>query len=140
MLPGTSLLDALRVLVDEPRTKGIVLLGEIGGEAELEAAAFLSDWKQKGGRKPVVAMVTGRTAPEGRTMGHAGAVAGAGASAEEKVKALEAAGAAVPVHPGEIGWVMRGLLESEYGSDWLDNGRGRLEGIGRMNDKIAAAL
>lgn len=111
MLPGTSLVDALRVLVDEPRTQGIVVLGEIGGEAEMEAAAFLKDWRQQGGKKPVIGMVTGRTAPKGRTMGHAGAVAGGGASAEEKVRALEKAGAVVPVHPGEIGWVMKGLLE-----------------------------
>ena len=70
-------------------------------------------------------------------MGHAGAVAGGGASAEEKVRALEEAGAVVPVHPGEIGWVMKGLLE---GSSDNAVDRGTASGIGRMSDRITAAL
>lgn len=79
VLPGTSLTDALKVLVRDKATQGIVLLGEIGGEAEMEAAAFLTEWRRTVGDegwKPVVGMVTGRTAPMGKTMGHAGAVAG----------------------------------------------------------------
>ena len=75
MLPGTSLRDGLEVLLQDEATKGIVLLGEIGGEAEMEAADLLLQWRKRpgGGDKPVVGMVTGRTAPKGRTMGHAGA-------------------------------------------------------------------
>lgn len=84
MLPGTSLRDGLEALLRDEGTKGIVLLGEIGGEAEMEAADFLNSWYAskaadgEGGelrrkRKPVVGMITGRTAPRGRVMGHAGA-------------------------------------------------------------------
>lgn len=78
MLPGTSLREGLEALLRDEGTKGIVLLGEIGGEAEMEAAGFLSMWNEElgrsgGRRKPVVGMITGRTAPRGRVMGHAGA-------------------------------------------------------------------
>lgn len=77
-MPGTSLREGLEALLRDEGTKGIVVLGEIGGEAEMEAAAFLQRWDGEvvwmGGRKkPVVGMVTGRTAPRGRVMGHAGA-------------------------------------------------------------------
>lgn len=116
MLPGTSLKEGLSVLLGDENTKGVVLLGEIGGEAELEAAACLREWRAARPEedwKPVVAMVTGRTAPRGKMMGHAGAVAGGGASAEEKVRALERAGAVVAVHPGEIGRLMKGILEEK---------------------------
>ena len=115
MLPGTTLLDAVKVLLKDPHTRGIILIGEIGGDSEIEVASFLSEQRQrnKGNMKPVVGMVTGRTAPKGRTMGHAGAIAGGGPSAEEKVRALEAAGVKMAVHPGELGGLMRGLLEAE---------------------------
>ncbi|KAI4267593.1 MAG: hypothetical protein L6R38_008189 [Xanthoria sp. 2 TBL-2021] len=118
MLPGTSLREGLEALLRDEGTKGIVVLGEIGGEAEMEAAAFLQRWDGEvvwmGGRKkPVVGMVTGRTAPRGRVMGHAGAVADGSATAEDKIKALEAAGVTMAMHPGEIGTLMRGLLEKE---------------------------
>lgn len=79
MLPGTSLREGLEVLLRHEGTKGVVVLGEIGGEAEMEAADFLSRWnassEEREGRerKPVVGMITGRTAPRGRVMGHAGA-------------------------------------------------------------------
>ncbi|KAK5209496.1 hypothetical protein LTR41_005032 [Exophiala xenobiotica] len=117
LLPGTSLLDAVTAMIADPATKGIVLLGEIGGDAEIRAAALLKQYREgeiNAGRtpKPVVGMVTGRTAPKGRTMGHAGAIAGGGSSvtAEDKVKAMQDAGIVVPVHPGEIGPVMKELL------------------------------
>lgn len=74
MLPGTSLREGLEALLRDEGTKGVVLLGEIGGEAEMEAAAFLRMWNaDRERRKPVVGMITGRTAPRGRVMGHAGA-------------------------------------------------------------------
>ncbi|KAK5457163.1 hypothetical protein LTS15_004944 [Exophiala xenobiotica] len=117
LLPGTSLLDAVTAMIEDPATKGIVLLGEIGGDAEIRAAALLKQYREgeiRAGRtpKPVVGMVTGRTAPKGRTMGHAGAISGGGSSvtAEDKVKAMQDAGIVVPVHPGEIGPVMKELL------------------------------
>jgi succinyl-CoA synthetase alpha subunit len=117
LLPGTSLVDATRALIDDPDTKGIVLLGEIGGDAEIQAAELIREYRDgeiRAGRKPkpFVGMVTGLTAPEGRTMGHAGAISGGGVSvtAEEKVRALERAGVIVPVHPGQIGGVMKELL------------------------------
>ncbi|CAF9915535.1 hypothetical protein IMSHALPRED_002634 [Imshaugia aleurites] len=118
MLPGTSLREGLEALLRDEGTKGIVLLGEIGGEAEMEAAGFLSMWNEElgrsgGRRKPVVGMITGRTAPRGRVMGHAGAVAGSSATADDKIRALEAAGVRIAVHPGEIGPLMRELLEEE---------------------------
>lgn len=78
MLPGTSLSEGLEALLRDEATKGIVLWGEIGGEAEKEAAGFLKEWDRealgKGGkRKPVVGMITGRTAPKERVMGHTSA-------------------------------------------------------------------
>ena len=76
MLPGTSLREGLEALLRDEGTKGVVLLGEIGGEAEMEAADFLQAWNEEGRgkkKKPVVGMITGRTAPRGRVMGHAGA-------------------------------------------------------------------
>lgn len=116
ILRGTSLTDALKILVRDEATEGIVVLGEIGGEAEMEAAAFLSQWRKEVAKeewKPVVGMVTGRTAPKGRTMGHAGAVSGEGTSAEDKARALEQAGAVLAVHPGEIGKIMKRLLRQK---------------------------
>ncbi|KAL8890031.1 MAG: hypothetical protein Q9215_002763 [Flavoplaca cf. flavocitrina] len=118
MLPGTSLREGLEALLRDEATKGIVLLGEIGGEAEIEAAEFLKEWdreavRKRGRRKPVVGMITGRTAPKGRVMGHAGAVAGGIPTASDKIKALEDAGVTIAVHPGEIGNLMRALLERE---------------------------
>lgn len=115
LLPGTSLVDAVQVMIKDPSTEGIVLLGEIGGSAELEASALLKEYRDaeiKAGRtpKPVVGMISGRTAPKGRTMGHAGAISGGGATAEDKVKAMQDAGVVIPVHPGEIGPIMRDLL------------------------------
>ena len=93
-------------------TKGIIVIGEIGGEAELKAAALIKEYrKSTPNPKPIVAMVAGQTAPEGRTMGHAGAViTPRDVSAEEKAKALEEAGAIVVPHPGVMGETMKKLL------------------------------
>ena len=93
-------------------TKGIIVIGEIGGEAELKAAALIKEYrKSTPNPKPIVAMVAGQTAPEGRTMGHAGAVISPrDVSAEEKAKALEEAGAIVVPHPGVMGETMKKLL------------------------------
>ena len=88
------------------------MIGEIGGEAELKAAELIAKYRsQTKNPKPIIAMVAGRTAPEGKTMGHAGALLSPrDASADAKAKALEAAGAIVVPHPGMMGTEMKRLL------------------------------
>ncbi|KAJ3537154.1 hypothetical protein NM208_g6432 [Fusarium decemcellulare] len=101
MLPGTTLADGLKLFFDHEETKGIIVIGEIGGQAEIEAAKLIRHHQKSANPKPVVAMVAGRTAPAGKTMGHAGAVFTAGGiTAEAKAKALEEAGAVIVPHPG----------------------------------------
>lgn len=95
---GTSFLDVLRLFEEDPETRGVVLIGEIGGGAEEEAAEYIA-----GMSKPVVAFIAGRTAPPGRRMGHAGAIISGGrGTADEKVRALERANAQVASSPAEI--------------------------------------
>ncbi|WAO87624.1 CoA-binding domain-containing protein [Fusarium falciforme] len=111
MLPGTTLADGLKLFFEHDETRGIIVIGEIGGEAELEAAELIKEYRKTANPKPIVAMVAGRTAPEGKTMGHAGAVFSAGdITAGAKAKALEDAGAIVVPHPGVMGEKMRELL------------------------------
>jgi succinyl-CoA synthetase alpha subunit len=104
---GTTHIDALQAFQDDPETELIVMIGEIGGDAEERAAAYV----QQHVTKPVVGYVAGFTAPEGKTMGHAGAiVSGSSGTAEAKKKALEAAGIAVGRSPGETALLARELL------------------------------
>jgi succinyl-CoA synthetase alpha subunit len=107
---GTSFLDAIRLFNDDPETKAIVLIGEIGGTAEEQAAEFI----KKNVRKPVVGFICGRTAPPGRRMGHAGAIiAGGTGTAAEKMKAMRRAGIAVVESPAEIGATVEAVLKKK---------------------------
>jgi succinyl-CoA synthetase alpha subunit len=106
------LADGLRLFFDHEETKGIIVIGEIGGEAELKAADLIREYRRATPNpKPIIAMVAGRTAPEGKMMGHAGAfLSSRDISAEAKVKALEDAGAVIVPHPGVMGKTMMELL------------------------------
>jgi succinyl-CoA synthetase alpha subunit len=104
---GTQFVDALALFQEDPATKGIVLIGEIGGTAEEEAARFIRDHL----KVPVVAFIAGRTAPPGKRMGHAGAIISGGrGTAAEKVEALRAAGIKVVDSPASIGEAMAEAL------------------------------
>ena len=106
---GTTHIDCLRAFQADPDTKAIVMIGEIGGDAEERAAAFIKE----NVRKPVVGYVAGFTAPEGKTMGHAGAiVSGSSGTAEAKKIALEAAGVKVGKTPSETAALLRSILNS----------------------------
>jgi succinyl-CoA synthetase alpha subunit len=104
---GTTHIDCLRAFQDDPNTQAIVMIGEIGGDAEERAAAFISEYVTK----PVVGYVAGFTAPEGKTMGHAGAiVSGSSGTAQAKKDALEAAGVKVGQTPSETARLLRAIL------------------------------
>jgi len=106
-VPGTTTQEAVALLMNDPETKGVVMIGEIGGNMEADAAYWIRDY----GTKPVVAFIAGATAPKGRTMGHAGAIVGGKAdTAEAKKEILRECGITVVDSPADIGAKMAELL------------------------------
>lgn len=106
---GTGHIDALKLFNEDPATKAVILIGEIGGTAEEEAAAYIKEHF----KKPVVAFIAGQTAPKGRRMGHAGAIISGGrGGAADKIAAFKAAGITVAESPAELGSTTKAVLEA----------------------------
>ena len=106
---GTSTLEAVKLFMDDPETEGIIIIGEIGGSMETEAAEWIRDY----GTKPVTAFIAGKTAPKGRRMGHAGAIIGGKAdTAEAKIEAMRERGIHIAESPAQIGQTMFDLLSA----------------------------
>jgi succinyl-CoA synthetase alpha subunit len=103
-IKGTEHIDALEWLLGDPETESIIMIGEIGGAAEEEAAQFIADERKRGRAKPIAGFIAGRTAPPGRRMGHAGAIiAGGKGGAEDKIEAMKSAGFIVADSPAGLG-------------------------------------
>ena len=112
-IKGTEHIDVLELFLSDPETESIVLIGEIGGTAEEEAAQFIKDERKNGRAKPIAGFIAGITAPAGRRMGHAGAiVAGGKGGASDKIEAMRSAGIIVTESPGELGTAVSSAIKN----------------------------
>ena len=129
VVAGTTFVEALQILEQDEKTEGIIMVGEIGGRTEEDAAEWIMDYRRRTPRpKPVMALIGGIEAPRGRIMGHAGAWAGPGeADSAQKIKILERAGVTVVKHPEDFGDGMKTLLGVSSGSAKRASGQGAMQ-------------